>query len=151
MCAVLQHPKTVLTVLAGIEVVVLQTVHLPVSLGAAGADGTHKWSITLFGLFNRHAQIYSFVNREIALTLLLMVLEPIALLVGLVAAGIGTAPWLVRREETGRRERRVVWLVGRIALLGRRLACSAGNRWGGGDPETSNGRCEKHTWRNGFR
>jgi hypothetical protein len=65
---VLKHPKTVLTVLARVEVVVLplalaysaretcihlQSVHLPVSLLTSSSDGTNEWPVPLFSLFDR--------------------------------------------------------------------------------------------------
>jgi hypothetical protein len=49
---VLKHAETVLAVLARIEVVVLEPVHLPVSLGASSAHGTDERTRTLLRLFD---------------------------------------------------------------------------------------------------
>jgi hypothetical protein len=50
--AVLEHTETVLPVLARIEVVVLQPVHLSIPLCTTGADSTDKGAGTLLSFFD---------------------------------------------------------------------------------------------------
>lgn len=45
----------------------LQSVHLPVTLGASSSDRTHKRPVPLLGLFDRETQVDCFVNSKIAL------------------------------------------------------------------------------------
>jgi hypothetical protein len=67
MRPVLEHAESVLSVLARIEVVVLEPVHLPVSLGASCAHGTDERTRTLLGLLDGQAEIHRVVDGEVAL------------------------------------------------------------------------------------
>ncbi len=85
MCVVLQHPKTILTVFAGVEVMILQRkcqhtpasrsgsrthlqpVHLAISLGAPCADCADEWPISFFCLLDRKTEIDRFDYSIVAL------------------------------------------------------------------------------------
>lgn len=68
MGTVLKHAQTVLSVLARVQVVVLEAVHLAVTLRATGTDGAHVRARTLLGLLERETVVDRVVDSKVALT-----------------------------------------------------------------------------------
>lgn len=66
--AILKHAQTVLSVLAGVQVVVLKTVHLAVTLCAASADGAHVRARALLGFLERETVVDRVMDSKVALT-----------------------------------------------------------------------------------
>lgn len=64
---VLEHAQTILPMLSRVQVVVLETVHLAVTLRAAGTDSAHVRSRTLLRLLECETVVDRVVNSKVAL------------------------------------------------------------------------------------
>lgn len=68
MCAILEHSQSPETVLARVEVVILETVHLAISLVAAVTDGTDERLVPALGLLKRKTEVDCIVDGKVTLT-----------------------------------------------------------------------------------
>lgn len=72
--AILEHPQPVSAVFARVDVVVFETVHLTIPLGAASSHGTDVRTVALLGFSNGKARIHGVVDGKIALPFYLVIL-----------------------------------------------------------------------------
>lgn len=68
MGTVLKHTQTVLAVLSRVQVVVLETVHLAVTLRATRTDGTHIRARALLCLLESETVVNRIVDGKVTLT-----------------------------------------------------------------------------------